>query len=73
MLAASFVMAGLVPAIHVLSSQKDVDTRARPGHDGFNDENIIAVYGRHSIALDLVMIRMLVADDAVKLVRSIIL
>jgi hypothetical protein len=31
-----FVMAGLVPAIHVLllSAQKDVDARDKPGHDG---------------------------------------
>src|SRR5262245_4685924 len=29
------VMAGLVPAIHVLASiQKDVDARVKPGHDG---------------------------------------
>jgi hypothetical protein len=29
-----FVMAGLVPAIHVLASQKkDVDARDKPGHD----------------------------------------
>src|SRR5476649_1605376 len=49
-LPASFVIAGLVPAIHVLFSQKDVDTRAKPGHDGFNDENIIALYDGHSTA-----------------------
>jgi hypothetical protein len=48
-LPASFVMAGLVPAIHVLFSQEDVEARATPGHDGFNDENIIAVYDRHFI------------------------
>jgi hypothetical protein len=30
----SLVMAGLVPAIHVLSvSKKDVDARDKPGHD----------------------------------------
>jgi hypothetical protein len=29
----SFVMAGLVPAIYVLSDQKDVDARDKPGHD----------------------------------------
>jgi hypothetical protein len=30
------VMAGLVPAIHVLVSgrEKDVDARDKPGHDG---------------------------------------
>jgi hypothetical protein len=29
-----FVMAGLVPAIHVLfAAQKDVDARDKPGHD----------------------------------------
>jgi hypothetical protein len=32
----AFIMAGLVPAIHVLSSgdQKDVDARHKAGHDG---------------------------------------
>src|SRR5882672_8162716 len=33
----SFVMAGLVPAIHVLAccaSSKDMDARDEPGHDG---------------------------------------
>jgi hypothetical protein len=31
------VMAGLVPAIHVFSLvTKDVDARAKRGHDGFN-------------------------------------
>jgi len=31
----SFVMPGLVPGIHVLSSTpKDVDGRDKPGHDG---------------------------------------
>jgi hypothetical protein len=31
-----FVMAGLVPAIHVFSqSRKDVDARHRAGHDDF--------------------------------------
>jgi hypothetical protein len=30
-----FVMAGLVPAIHVLAEEeKDVDARDKPGHDG---------------------------------------
>jgi hypothetical protein len=35
-----FVMAGLIPAIHVLllQSKKDVDARDKPGHD----ENIDA-------------------------------
>jgi hypothetical protein len=29
------VMAGLVPAIHVLAARKeDVDARDKPGHDG---------------------------------------
>jgi hypothetical protein len=30
------VMAGLVPAIHVLRRLKDVDARHRAGHDGEN-------------------------------------
>jgi hypothetical protein len=32
-----FVMAGLVPAIHVLfaTETKDVDARVKPGHDGY--------------------------------------
>jgi hypothetical protein len=34
MLDLSFVMAGLVPAIHVLLSTKDVDARHKAGHDG---------------------------------------
>ena len=29
-----FVMAGVVPAIHVLPHDKDVDARDKPGHDG---------------------------------------
>jgi hypothetical protein len=29
----SAVMAGLVPAIHVLASQEDVDARHKAGHD----------------------------------------
>jgi hypothetical protein len=35
-------MAGLVPAIHVLLSErgKDVDARDEPGHDGFDSEHI---------------------------------
>jgi hypothetical protein len=28
-----FVMAGLVPAIHVLAAKKDVDARHKAGHD----------------------------------------
>jgi hypothetical protein len=33
--ASYFVMAGLVPAIHVLRSEKkDVDARHKAGHDG---------------------------------------
>jgi len=28
-----FVMPGLVPGIHVLAAEKDVDGRNRPGHD----------------------------------------
>jgi hypothetical protein len=28
------VMAGLVPAIHVLAAKKDVDARLKAGHDG---------------------------------------
>jgi hypothetical protein len=28
-----FVMAGLVPAIHVLDTREDVDARDKPGHD----------------------------------------
>jgi hypothetical protein len=28
------VMPGLVPGIHVLARQKDVDGRDKPGHDG---------------------------------------
>ncbi len=28
-----FVMAGLVPAIHVLARKEDVDARAKPAHD----------------------------------------
>jgi hypothetical protein len=28
------VMAGLVPAIHVLAVKKDVDARHKAGHDG---------------------------------------
>jgi hypothetical protein len=28
------VMAGLVPAIHVLAADKDVDARVKPAHDG---------------------------------------
>jgi hypothetical protein len=28
------VMAGLVPAIHVLAAKKDVDARDKRGHDG---------------------------------------
>jgi hypothetical protein len=28
-------MAGLVPAIHVLTGKKDVDARHRAGHDDF--------------------------------------
>jgi hypothetical protein len=28
------VMAGLVPAIHVLAKKKDVDARHKAGHDG---------------------------------------
>jgi hypothetical protein len=30
------VMAGLVPAIHVLAQKKDVDARHKAGHDGGN-------------------------------------
>jgi hypothetical protein len=34
------VMAGLVPAIHVLASQKkDVDARDKPGHDELEDRS----------------------------------
>jgi hypothetical protein len=35
------VMAGLVPAIHVLSrhKSKDVDARGKPGHDGGGNQN----------------------------------
>ena len=35
MTASAIVMAGLVPAIHVLaiSADKDVDARDKPGHD----------------------------------------
>jgi hypothetical protein len=29
-----FVMAGLVPAIHVFNSKEDVDARDKRGHDG---------------------------------------
>src|SRR5450432_56764 len=85
---ASFVMAGLVPAIHVLSfaREKDVDARGRrqvyavcatqttmPGHDGtwFDGEYIIVGHKRHSTTL--IMVRMLLADDAAKLVRSVVL
>jgi hypothetical protein len=34
-----FVMAGLVPAIHVFSRfhYQDVDARDKPGHDGLNE------------------------------------
>jgi hypothetical protein len=34
--ATNFVMAGRVPAIHVLlaTTKKDVDARDKPGHDG---------------------------------------
>jgi hypothetical protein len=30
----SFVMAGIVPAIHLLGGKKDVDARDKAGHDG---------------------------------------
>jgi hypothetical protein len=30
-------MAGLVPAIHVLETKKDVDARHKAGHDAFVD------------------------------------
>jgi hypothetical protein len=33
-------MAGLVPAIHVLSASKDVDARHKAGHDGGEAENL---------------------------------
>jgi len=34
------VMAGLVPAIHVLScGDQDVDARGKPGHDEFVDRS----------------------------------
>jgi hypothetical protein len=29
-----FVMAGLVPAIHLCKTRRDVDARDKPGHDG---------------------------------------
>jgi hypothetical protein len=29
-------MAGLVPAIHALEADKDVDARVKPAHDGDN-------------------------------------
>jgi hypothetical protein len=32
-IAYNVVMAGLVPAIHVLAPKKDVDARDKPGHD----------------------------------------
>jgi hypothetical protein len=32
-----FVMAGLVPVIHVLATQEDVDARVKPAHDGVLD------------------------------------
>ena len=37
-------MPGLVPGIHVLELQKDVDGRVKPGHDEagyFNVDNVI--------------------------------
>src|SRR6476660_8052112 len=40
--------------------------------DGFDVENTIAVRGRHTI-VRLIMVRMLMADDAVNLVRSVVL
>jgi len=37
MTVSNFVMAGLVPAIHVCNTRrKDVDARVKPGHDGEN-------------------------------------
>jgi hypothetical protein len=38
----SAVMAGLVPAIHVLpSSKQDVDARVKPAHDGVLDRPVV--------------------------------
>jgi hypothetical protein len=33
------VMAGLVPAIHVLAAGKDVDARPKAGHDGRSSDS----------------------------------
>ena len=37
-----FVMAGLVPAIHVLSAKEVVDARHKAGHDGGESDHHVA-------------------------------
>src|SRR5450432_3641891 len=70
----SFVMAGLVPAIHVLSFNegKTWMPGTSPGMTGldaaYHNRSSASCYRRPSI-----MVRMLVADDAAQLVRTVVL
>jgi hypothetical protein len=43
-----FVMAGLVPAIHVLDRKKDMDARDKRGHDDRGD-GVAAIIWRHAV------------------------
>src|SRR6266481_458976 len=72
-LLASFVMAGLVPAIHVLFvAEARRGCPDEPGHDG-----LIATISQPAMSVialpSSIMVRMLVADDAICLFRPVIL